>query len=215
MCGQSFVCSTSEKYFLLGSHHERDEQRLLLEILRSGDIVYDIGGHAGYTTLFFSAMIGPSGRVYTFEPSPVNFPRARDNVEANGRSNVTVLNLAASDQEGAALLDERGSESAIVGTTNEASNRLSRIQTMRLDDFVFRDGNPPPTCIKIDIEGHAGRALEGMRRILEVACPKIICEFHNTDEEEHVTRILASHRYDVAPIDRGQTFPRRVIFLPE
>ena len=79
---------------------------------------------------------------------------------------------------GVALIDERSSESAIAKTTTELGNRLSPIQTMRLDDFAFRDGNPLPTFIKIDIEGHAGPALEGMKRILKVARPKIICELH-------------------------------------
>jgi len=214
MRGRSFTCRSSEAYFMLGSHYESDAQRVLMGILRPGDTVYDIGGHAGYMALFFSASIGPTGRVFTFEPSPVNFPRVRHNVESNGPSNITAVNVAASDHEGAALIDERSSESAIVGTNDDPDRRFSRIQTMRLDDFAFRDGNPPPTFIKIDVEGHAGPALEGMKHILEVARPRIICELHNPGEEGHVTRILHSHRYDVTPIDRGHTFPRRVLILP-
>lgn len=199
---------------MLGSHYESDAQRILMRILRPGDTVYDIGGHAGYMALFFSASIGLSGRVFAFEPSLINFPRVRHNVEANAPSNITAVNVAASDHEGAALIDERSSESAIVETVPAPSSRLSPIQTMRLDDFAFRDGNPLPTFVKIDIEGHAGPALEGMKHILEVAQPKIICELHNPSEEAHVTRILAAYRYDVTPIDRGHSFPRRVLFLP-
>jgi hypothetical protein len=32
---------------------------------------------------------------------------------------------------------------------------------MRVDDFAFRDDNPLPTFIKIDIEGHAGPRWKG------------------------------------------------------
>jgi FkbM family methyltransferase len=215
MCGRSFVCWSSEAYFMLGSHYERDAQRILMEILKPGDVVYDVGGHAGYMALLFSALVGKIGRVFTFEPSPVNFLRVRHNVEANGPSNITAVNVAASDHEGMALIDERSSESAIVKTIGEPDERLSSIRTIDLDDFAFRDGNPLPTFIKIDIEGHAGPALEGMRNILETAHPKIICELHNTAEEEHVTKILRTYRYQVSSIDREHGFPRRVMILPE
>ncbi|MHB8383582.1 MAG: FkbM family methyltransferase [Candidatus Binataceae bacterium] len=215
MRGRSFVCWSSEAYFMLGSHYESDAQRILMGILRPGDTVYDIGGHAGYMALLFSALVGPIGRVFTFEPSPVNFPRVQANIEANGPSNITAVNVAASDHEGVALIDERSSESKIVGTNDDSDHRFSRIQTMRLDDFAFRDGNPVPTFLKIDIEGHAGLALEGMRQILEVARPKIICELHNTDEEEHVTRLSHTYRYQLSSIDLEHSLPRRVMILPE
>lgn len=90
-------------------------------------------------------------------------------------------------------------------------HRFSRCAS---NDFAFRDDNPLPTFVKIDIEGHAGPALEGIRRILKVARPKMICELHNTGKEEHVLRILRAHRSDVASIDPRQTFPRRVLILP-
>ncbi len=215
MRGKSFACWSSEAYFMLGSHYECDAQRLLMEILRAGDVAYDVGGHAGYMALLFSALVGASGKVFTFEPSPVNFPRVQCNVEANGPSNITAVNVAASDHEGVAMIDERSSESAIVETTAGHPDRLSRVQTMRLDDFAFRDGNPPPTFIKIDIEGHAGPALEGMRHILEAAHPKIICELHNTGEEEQVMQIVRAYQYQVSSIDPVHKFPRRVLILPE
>jgi FkbM family methyltransferase len=215
MCGRSFICWSSEKYFFLGSHLEDDVQRLLLKILHSEDVCYDVGGHAGYMSLLFSAIAGPTGRVFTFEPSPVNFPRARRTIEANGLTNVSVLNLAASDHEGDAELEECGTMSAIVVSSNESDNRVSKIRTIRLDDFTYRDGNPPPTFIKLDVEGHAGPALEGARRIFELARPRLMCEIHHSEEQEQVRAFLSSCRYSWSPIDRDHPFPIRVICFPE
>ena len=215
MSGQSFTCWTSEKYFMLGSHMESEVQNLFSKMLYPGDTIYDVGGHAGYMSLLFSAIVGPSGRVFTFEPSPVNFVRVRGNIEANARCNVTVLNVAASDHEGVAAFNECGSMSSIVETAEAPSIGTSQIRTMRLDDFVYRDGNPSPAFVKLDVEGHAGPALEGMLRTLESSRPKIICELHNSEEEEHVTRILSAHRYSSYPIDREQGFPRRIMISPE
>jgi hypothetical protein len=45
--------------------------------------------------------------------------------------------------------------------------------------------------------------------------PKIICELHNINEEEHVMRISRAHRYQVSSIECGREFPRRVMILPE
>ncbi len=33
-----------------------------------GDVVWDIGAHAGATSYFFAQMVGPFGKVYAFEP---------------------------------------------------------------------------------------------------------------------------------------------------
>jgi FkbM family methyltransferase len=213
MKGRLFVCWSSEAYFILGSHYERDAQLLLMDILKPGEIVYDLGGHAGYMALLFSALVGATGRVFSFEPSPVNFLRVQENVEANRPSNITAVNIAVSDHEGMALIDEQSSESTIVDA-GKRGRQLSPIQTMRLDDFAFRDGHPLPTFIKIDIEGHAGPALEGMRSILKVARPKIICELHNTAEEERVIGLMHTYRYQISSIDLERKFPRRVMILP-
>lgn len=215
MRGQSFICWTSEKYFSLGSHYEKDAQNLLTNLVKPGDVVYDIGGHAGYMALLFSAIVGPTGRVFTFEPSSVNYARLVRNVNDNRRINLTVVKAAASDRQGEALIDERGSESAILEDGRDASTQLSAIRTIRLDDFAYGSGDRTPTFVKIDVEGHAGPVLEGMRRVLENAPPKILCEIHNPHEEAHVRCVLTEYRYRVHPIGSEKRYPRRAIALPE
>lgn len=215
MRGQSFVCWTSEKYFSLGSHYENEAQDLLADLVKPGDVVYDIGGHAGYMALLFSAMVGPTGRVFTFEPSPVNYARLERNVNDNRRTNLTVVKAAASDREGEALIEERGTESAILENSKEASAPLSRIRTIRLDNFAYGSGNPEPTFMKVDVEGYAGPVLEGMRSILENAHPKILCEIHNPHEEAHIRCVLTEYHYRMHQIGSEKRYPRRAIALPE
>ena len=146
----------------------------IIDNLRPGEVCYDIGGHAGYMSLLFSAMVGPTGRVFCFEPSPVNYLRVQHNAKTNAVTNLTVVNMAASNHEGEAILEERGTMSTIVDTPL-GSEGVSPIRTIRLDDFVYRDANAPPTFIKLDVEGHAGPVLEGASRIFELIRPKLIC----------------------------------------
>ena len=214
MCGQSFACWTSEKYFMLGSHVESDAQQLASNIIKLGDTVYDIGGHAGYMSLLFSVLVGEGGRVVTFEPSPVNYARVCANIDANRRSNVTVVNAAVSDHEGVAFLQEHGSMSALVSDGDE-NGGASKVRTIRLDDFVYGDDNPPPIFVKIDVEGRAGAVLEGMRQLLGSRRPTIICELHNPHEEEHVTQILTASNYRWSALDADRKFTRTTLAMPQ
>jgi len=164
--------------------------------------------------LLFSAMVGPTGRVFTFEPSPVNYARLERNVNANRRTNLTVVKSAASDREGEAFIEGRGTISAILENGKEASAPLSRIRTIRLDDFAYGSGNATPTFVKVDVEGYAGPVLEGMRRILENAHPGILCEIHNPHEEALIRCVLTDYHYRVLPIGSEKRYPRRAMALP-
>lgn len=215
MSGLSFSCLTAEKYFFLGSHVESDFQRRLREFIRPGDVVYDIGGHIGYMCLIFSVMAGPEGRVFTFEPSPTNFPRLTANLNANARLNVTPINAAVSCREGNATFEEGGSMSTVVLDAHANNNESLKVRTIRVDDFVYRDSHPPPGFIKLDVEGHAGPAVEGMQRVLRLRRTRIICELHNRSEEEQFAAALSPVGYHVISIDRYGRFPRRVAALPD
>jgi len=215
MCGQRFACLTSEKYFLLGSHIESDVQRVFSVSVKPGDTVYDIGGHAGYTSLLFSALVGPGGRVFTFEPSPANYERLCANMDANQKQNVTIIKAAVSSHTGVAVLKECGCMSALVSGADEVSRATSEVKTITIDDFVSRRRNPAPDFVKLDVEGHAGPVLEGMASVLNSKRPAIICELHDPAEDEHVKRILAEARYRVSPIYTHRQFPRHALAAPQ
>ena len=169
MKGRNFSCVSNEAYFMLGSHRESDLQHLVLQTVKAGDIVYDIGAHVGYTALLFSSLVGENGFVFAFEPSPANYVRLRGNMDDNRVPNVTTIDAAVSDHEGVAFLEERGTQSAIAAGQGAAGTATSKVRTMRLDDFVYRDGHPPPTVVKLDVEGHGGAVLEGMTQVLRSA----------------------------------------------
>lgn len=106
---------------------------------------------------------------------------------------------------------EKGSMSSITPDGVEDGGSTTRICTVRLDDFVYRDGNPAPSFAKIDIEGHAGPCLNGMRKILGEYRPPLVLELHNRGETEEVSRVLRECGYDARTLDRSHGFPRRII----
>ena len=215
LANHAFECWSSEKYFMLGSRFEKEVQALLSTLVSYGDIVYDVGSHIGYMAMVFSALVGEQGAVFSFEPSPRNFNRLKRNFELNPSSNVTVTQAAVSDVEGTAWLQEDSSQSAILSGTTVSDQDKSSVRTLRLDDFVFRDGHPTPTFLKIDIEGHAGHCLKGMQRILKEKRPHMILEIHHAAEAEEVSSLLGAYGYISSSIDLPDQFPRRIVAKPK
>lgn len=117
------------------------------------DLIFDIGAYCGVTAYHLSKRV-PEGKVYSFEPDPVNFELLTRNVERHGLKNVTPLPFGISDrtEKAAAFLSEgtlgsrleRHSTRMTVGETHS-------VQTLSLADACARYG--VPNLAKVDIEG--------------------------------------------------------------
>jgi FkbM family methyltransferase len=183
--------------------HGRDRNRKLLEKFRSlvanGDCVLDLGGHIGYTALFFSSLVGSSGHVYVFEPSPENLRYLRRNVDLCARTNMTVVESAASDKSGWCALfsdSETGQNSTIV--TEFRSEHLApdsptfSVRTTTVDEFVG-ENKIRPGFIKIDTEGAEAQILKGMKTTLRDSKPRMLIEISLNVSE--VLNLLATADY--------------------
>lgn len=204
--GFQFECATSHKYFLLGNWFERQMQSRLADLVTGSDVVYDVGAHFGWWTLWFSRNCQT---VVAFEPSPTNFPILARNISSNSCSNVKLHHFAASESKGSLTFVESGSYSHV--STTGGLDGLA-VRTERLDDCV---DDPSPTFVKIDVEGHAASVLKGMQGLLKQRRPRVVCEVHHTEEERAVESILRSHEYDVRYLEGdGSRFPKYVLAVP-
>lgn len=148
------------------SLYEPHISKLAHGVLRPGDTAVDVGAHVGYFTLLFSSLVGPSGRIASFEPEPGNFQALSSNILKNSIQNVDAVNAGISSTTGTASL--------LLSETNEGGHSISEdgtgsrieIKTISLDDYF--ESKKISTCrlIKIDAEGHEASCLEGMKNIL-------------------------------------------------
>ncbi|MCL5288593.1 MAG: FkbM family methyltransferase [Acidobacteria bacterium] len=170
--------------FLLG-WYETETVAICKKMLRPGMVVLDIGAHNGYFTLLFSRLVGPSGRVFAFEPHEPTCRLLRRNLRRARHDNVTVVPHAVADRPGAAPFFEMslaGTHSLFdVARFDPHFTLLQQgvTQCITVDEFLAAQGNPAVHFIKMDIEGAEPKALRGMtetiRRSISLA---LIVEFN-------------------------------------
>lgn len=150
--------------YLAGSY-EPEVTRFFLTAIGEGQAVVDIGANIGYYTLIASKIVGPSGKVYAFEPDPVHYGYLLENIEANRCSNVEAVQKAVtSGVEGEALFWPSGSAGSLYGGPGTPS---VVVRTISLDEFFARLGWPRVDFVKIDVEGAETEAIEGMAQVSE------------------------------------------------
>lgn len=166
-------------------NYEGRRRDIMRAFVRPGQVVFDVGAHIGFFTLWFSKLVGPDGGVVAFEPCPANLSLLRANVSANlpRTLNVHIEPAAVGHEDGETRLHTPGGVSTmsrIEGLPLAGRTQLSNIVTVAsvtLDSFWQRSGRSP-SLLKIDVEGAELAVLEGGRRLLSECRPTIFLEAH-------------------------------------
>jgi len=161
---------------------------ILASMISAGDWVIDVGANVGHYTNRFSDLVGSQGRVIAVEPVPETFELLSANVLLFEHSNVTLLNMAASDQPGIAGMQMSRFET---GLNNYYQAKLSKgkadlhVLTVTLDALAFPH---PIKLMKIDAEGHDPAVLRGAEALLVRDHPILIVETGSSDVVEYLRR---------------------------
>ena len=180
--GRLWSLASGGRGFITG-RFERDRVESILSLLRTGDVVWDIGAHKGYVTLAAARRVGREGAVIACEPSRRNLALLRRHVAWNRARNVTVVDAALSRADG---------EARFGGTGSSITYRLGRgdetVRVRRLDGLVA-EGLPAPTVAKIDVEGEEGAVLEGMGERL-ARCRVVFVAVHHMEAYRATRAVL-------------------------
>jgi FkbM family methyltransferase len=151
--------------FLLGTY-ERGTVRACRGLLRPGMTAIDVGAHAGYYTLLFSRLVGPSGRVFAFEPHPATFALLSRNVGKRRLANVALVPAAVAEREGEAPLWQ-GPLSlghSLLRAKRGGTDALT-VATTSLDAFSRAHAIERADLVKVDVEGAEAEVLQGMAEL--------------------------------------------------
>jgi FkbM family methyltransferase len=195
----------SEKDYWLGTY-EIDLQELICKKVENGWIAYDIGANIGFFSLLLAKLVGSSGQIFAFEPHPENVSRLLSNMKLNeigSRVNVFsggVLDTSRKIRFQIGPSNAMGKVEGSLGRTDLSGESIV-INGISLDDFVFRDKNPPPNLIKMDIEGGEVLAVRGMKRILSEVRPLLFIEIHGQKAAQAVWEPLNEAGYRMNKLD--------------
>lgn len=179
-----------EKDLWLGTY-EPDLQAAIRRFSRPGMVAYDVGANIGYVAILLALAGGPQTQVFAFEPLPANLTRLRSHIELNDlQDRVRVIQAAVGDQTGHArfLVHASGGMGKLDGSDGrqERYDGAIDVETLVLDNFIWGLGNPPPSLIKIDVEGGEAQVVGGMRRMFRETRPVILMEIHGPEAGQAV-----------------------------
>lgn len=140
------------------------ETRMFKSMIKPGMTILNLGANVGYYTLVSAKLVGPTGRVFAFEPFPEAFNLLERNIDRNGFSNVTLVNKAVSDSIGIVKLYLRDSN-PLANSLGEGRTDSGSIEVPTTTlDILF--GGTKVDVIRMNIEGSEPLALKGMEELL-------------------------------------------------
>ena len=156
------------------------ETEFLKKSIKEKMCVVDIGANIGYFTTLMSRLVGPDGKVLSFEPSPRAYEILSKNVKENCLNNVESRKIAISDFSGNTKLylskinpgDNRLSSECIYETDDK--REITEVAVTTLDDYL---DDCSIDLIKIDVQGAELGVINGAIKTIKNYHPDMIIEF--------------------------------------
>lgn len=164
------------QYVYLTGVYEPPTSRVIAALLHSGDTFIDVGANSGYFTLLASRRIGPTGRVFSFEPVPSMRKRLMENISLNAMSNVSIHDVAVSNTVGVLPLFEGPEGHKGISSLRHIDNSAATIEVKTAPLDSLRETLSTVKLVKIDVEGAEQLVLEGMANILKEDHPYVVIE---------------------------------------
>lgn len=192
--------------------YETSVNLAIRDLLKPGDLFFDVGANLGGLSVTGARAVGPFGQVIAFEVSPRILPQLMTNLRHWNASNVYVMPNAVWNRSGDIIELFFGgahyADTVMSPGANVAPDRL--VKTIALDDMVETLGRAP-SVVKMDIEGAELEALKGFRKTLDAHHPAMVLEMNSYVDpdkpaEEVLTKWLKQHGYRVFNADDCQPF---------
>lgn len=149
---------------------EQGFRRVFRQMVQEGMTVVDVGAHIGIYSLLASSRVGPSGHVFSFEPTPAIYELLRENIGRTAyRGHVSLYPNAVTERHGErvafAVSADSTRDSSLFFDAKADRQTIIEVETVALDRVIPKDLRVD--VVKIDAEGAEGAVIRGMQRILE------------------------------------------------
>lgn len=176
---------------ILGAY-ERKLSRHAREVLRDGDLAFDVGAHLGYFSILMATAVGASGRIVSFEADPGLHEALEENVRRNRAlipSDIRIVEQA---------IGSRIGTTSFATGSHSTRGRLSdggdlEVEVTTLDAAVEQFGTP--RFVKVDVEGSEVDVLTAAPRLLAARGTSFGIEIHSEERGEACRRLLEAQGY--------------------
>jgi FkbM family methyltransferase len=191
---------------------ELHECECISRLVDPGDLTVDAGANIGQMTSIMAVRAGSNGEVIAFEPHPVIFIELKHNIES-WRGDSRAARIVAHDQ---ALSNSPGTAQLVMPESFEGNRGTSfladksgaaskvrhvDVKVTTLDGMI--EAGRTVGFLKMDVEGHELKVLEGARRLLESkAIRDVLFEEHH-ELPSPVTKFLGKLGYAIFHVDGG------------
>jgi len=160
--------------------------------LMLGDVVIDAGAFVGVFSIFAAKKVGPSGKVYAFEPIFENRELLTKTIKLNNLDNLEIVPLALGKEESFLRMSaEEGKFNKSSGFFNTGKTR--DVKQISLDEFIEQRKISKVDFIKADIEGMERELLIGAGKTIKKFKPCLaICTYHRPDDPKVIEEIVRS-----------------------
>lgn len=152
------------------------------EHLKQGERFVDVGASFGYYTSLASQIVRNTGRVFSFEPSPIACGTIRDTISRNGITNIELSCSAVGNECGEIdilLPPDNNLHSPSVFESGEGFTPRM-VTVVSIDSNEYLNDGKPIDMIKIDVEGYEPNVIQGMEKLISTRLVKMImCEFNS------------------------------------
>jgi FkbM family methyltransferase len=200
--------------------YEKSFEQALLSSIMPGDIIWDVGANVGHYTKKFAEIVGASGHVVAFEPSPETFANLSAAMSYN--RNTTIVNLALSNCEGYAQFyvgsGACNSTDGLSAVSVDATCKVVQVAVTTGDRYMAENAALAPTSIKIDVEGFESEVISGLVKGLRSDKLKtLFIEVHFdvlaarglVNEPRGITDILRKNGFTIRWTDPSHIFAQR------
>ena len=159
------------------------EVEALKTLIKPGSFCFDVGGAYGRYAFPLSSMVGPKGRVYSFEPGSYSYKVFAFVKFFFGLKNVALVKKAVSNKSGTIELclppkksGKLGASLAYIQSVKKADSFCETVDMLTLDGFASSEKVHRLDLIKCDTEGAELLVFEGARELIGRFKPIILTE---------------------------------------
>jgi FkbM family methyltransferase len=189
---------------------ENEIGKVLSAELKASDVFYDIGANVGYFSLF-ALQLG-CRKVVSFEPNPDLRAVFLYNLELNHytEEKCRLVHSALAGHVGDFIYQEGPLSNSGIGHLVAGSDAPGiKVRTETLDHFLENTGLPPPTVIKLDVEGWEIDILRGAEKLFEKSPPRLVifeadCKADCEIADKELSRFFTAHGYATEHLRRKE-----------